>query len=457
MNGDKHSKAGGGARLSFWLLTSLLIVLWLAGGASRAEVLGQTVARFFAWSFLVVLVLVGFRVEFRRVRTVAILLGLAVLMPALQLIPLPPGMWTALPGRDLFVLAAEVSGQDQPWRPISVSPAGTVNALGALIIPVTVLFLAANLDSEQHWKVLLTLLCLVFAGSFLALLQFSGANYDNPLINYRTGVVAGNFSNRNHFALFAAIGCLLAPIWGYRSNHVGRIRSLLPIAVVPFLVMVILATGSRAGIVLGLIGTAGGFFIVRRNVVEKLRAMPRWLSIGMVAGTLFALALAVFLSVIYGRAYSVDRILGVQEIADLRTRALPYVMEAVRTYFPVGAGFGTFDPVYRIVEPDELLQVAYFNHAHNDFLEILLDGGLFAAIVLALALAWWLRASIAAWRRGEGDGSLPQAASIIILMVLLASVIDYPARTPMIMAVLTLAAVWLARGRTSVHRKRGDR
>ncbi|MFI2901517.1 O-antigen ligase family protein, partial [Klebsiella aerogenes] len=84
--------------------------------------------------------------------------------------------------------------------------------------------------------------------------------------------------------------------------------------------------------------------------------------------------------------------------ADVRVHALPSVLAMIRIYFPAGSGFGGFDTIFRVHEPYALLKPTYFNHAHNDWLEILLDGGLPAALLLVVALGWWLRASIRVWR-----------------------------------------------------------
>jgi O-antigen ligase len=127
----------------------------------------------------------------------------------------------------------------------------------------------------------------------------------------------------------------------------------------------------------------------------------------------------------------------------MRRRGLGTVLAMTAQYFPLGSGFGGFDPVFRLHEPDNLLKPTYFNHAHNDFLEVVLDGGLPAGIILAAAALWWARRSVVAWRSISID-RLPAAGSMIIFLVGVASVFDYPARTPIIMALLAIAAVWLS-------------
>ncbi|MGN5376496.1 hypothetical protein [Sphingomonas hankookensis] len=68
-------------------------------------------------------------------------------------------------------------------------------------------------------------------------------------------------------------------------------------------------------------------------------------------------------------------------------------------------------------------------------------------LLLAAAILWWLFASIRVVRVAPNtEVILARLGSAIIFLILVASLTDYPARTPTIMAVLVLAAFWLARG-----------
>lgn len=434
------------ARLSFWLLSIFLAILWIAGGASRADVLGQGVVRFFAWTFLIVFILFSARFDWRRIKPVAVMLGLTILLVFLQLVPLPPSVWTALPGRELLMGAAEISGQPQPWRPLSISPSATANALGSLVVPGLVLILCAQLTREQHWRIVVVLLALIFAGCLLALLQFSGANFVNPFLNYQDEAVSGNFANRNHFALFVAIGCLLAPLWGLQNAGATRWTSIGTIALLPFFLLVALATGSRAGILLVALAIVSGLFLTRGEVKRQLSAMPRWTALAILFSTVILVFGAAILSFTLGRAVSIDRAFALEASEDLRTQALPYVIDTLVRYLPFGTGFGTFDPVYRIGEADALLQPQYFNHAHNDWLEIVLDGGIAAVLLLTSILVWAGLAALRAWRRRSQNAALARSGAVALLLTMLASVPDYPARTPMVMALVVIAAVWLHLG-----------
>lgn len=422
--------------LSLALLAILLGTLWLAGGASRADALGQLIVRATAWGLLIVAALFGRRPV--PVGTAPALLLLAVLLLALiQLIPLPPSLWQVLPGRSPFVEAAAASGQVQPWRPWSVVPGATINAAASLVVPLAVLVFVAGLqESTRRWLPDL-LLVLVVASMLVGLLQFSGATFNNPLVNDTIGQVSGTFANRNHFALLLALGCLLAPVWAFRNDRQFGWRAPLALGLVLLFVLTILASGSRSGLVLGLLGLGLGLLLVRHRIVRLFGRSPRWLfpaSVGV-------LLILILLSVVAGRAVSIDRILAVEAGQDMRSRGLPTILLMMRTYFPVGSGLGGFDPIFRLHEPFNLLKPTYFNHAHNDFLEVVLDAGLPGLAVLAGGLFWWAWTSLAAWRGGP---TLPKLGSAMLLLIIIASGFDYPARTPMIMAVAMIAAIWLS-------------
>ncbi len=448
---SRHSVAPNRAStLSFWLLVAFLAILWVAGGASRADVLGQAVVRFSAWSIIVVAILALSRVDWRAVKEPAIILGAAALLVALQLVPLPPSIWTELPGREIFTEAAILTGAEQPWRPLSISPSGTVNALSSLIVPAVVLLLAANLTREQHWRIAIFVLGLVGAGAVVGVLQFSGANFNNPLINTPAGSVAGNFANRNHFAVFLAIGCVLTLAWAFREETPPW-KAAAAFGLIVLFILMILATGSRSGVVVGMLGIVLTFLAFRRRAMRQFKAIPHKIAVPVVLVAFAVVIGAIWLSVGLDRAASVDRATVLAGEVDLRLQFWPIVLDMSRSYFPTGTGFGTFDPVFRISEPDGLLNPQYVNLAHNDWLQILLEGGIMGLVLLAAAGVWFVLRSFQAWtsnRRPGGADLLGKAGVIVVVLILAASVTDYPARTPLVMALLPLAAMWLVKAKT---------
>lgn len=426
---------------SFVLLAGLLIILWLAGGSSRADALGQAVVRGASWLALVVALLLAPLPSIREVRPVLILLLVALALILLQLVPLPPEVWLRLPGRAPLAQAATALGVSQPWRPLAIVPDAGRNAASSLVVPFTVLILMAGLQPRERSWLPMILLGLVAASALLALLQFSGAAIGNPFINDRAGQVSGSLANRNHFALFAAIGCLLVPTWTFLDGRAPQWRGPMAIGLTLLFALVILASGSRAGILVGILALAMGGLLARNGLRRALRRAPRWALPTGAGLLLIAIVGFVLISVAAGRAPSIERAFAADTGEDMRFRALPTLLTMARTYFPVGGGFGGFDPLFRMHEPFTLLKPTYFNHAHDDLLEVIIEGGLAAALLLLAALAWWIKASVRAW---HGGSSLPRLGSAIILLVLVGSAFDYPARTPVIMAVLAIAGAWLS-------------
>ena len=427
--------------LAFVLLTLLLTALWISGGAS-AIVPGQVLIQGTAWTLLVVGIFLG-NWRWSRPGAALIVPCLGGLLCVAQLVPLPPSWWQGLPSRHMLNGVPVIGEPTQPWRPWSTGPGLTASTLGSLVVPiVTWIFVAGLSDKERRWLPGL-LLGLVAASTLLGLLQFSGVLLDNPLINGTSGQVAGTFANRNHFALLLAIGCLLAPAVGLANASGSKWRAPLAGGVVLLLLLTLLASGSRAGLILGPVASAIGIALAYPGLRRLLAARPAWVLPAVIGGVVTVAAALVALSFLADRAVSIDRMFVVEHGRDMRSRGLPTVLAMIGANLPMGSGLGTFDAVFRMNEPLALLKPTYFNHAHNDYLEIVLTAGLPGLVLLLGALTWWARASIVAWRAPPGQSTEPRLGSAVLFLVLLASIFDYPARTPLIMAIMVIAAAWL--------------
>lgn len=430
--------------LAFMLLAALFFVLCLAGGASRGDVLGQPVVRGASWAVIIIALVALPRASALGSRFIPAMLFLAVALSLLQLLPLPPVVWQHLPGRAIFADAV-ASGQAQPWRPWSIVPGATMNAASSLIVPFAVWLLASHLpERERQWLPGL-LLAIIAISTLAGLLQFSGAMINNPFINDSPGEVGGTFANRNHFALLLAMGCLLAPVWGLLGERALRWRTPVAWGLVLLFLLAILANGSRAGLGLGLVALLLSLAMSHQSMRKAVARYPRWVLPAAIATIVGVAAIFVSVSVMADRAVSINRLFAVDQGQDMRGRGFPVVLEMVGQYFPFGTGLGSFDPMFRLHEPLALLKPTYFNHAHNEFLEIVLDAGLPGALLLLAALGWWAWNSVRVWQQGSSRRrALPRLGSALLFLVILASIVDYPARTPMIMAIAVIAAIWLS-------------
>lgn len=430
--------------LSLVLLVILFGTLWLGGGASMADTLGQVLVRSVGWGVLFLAVLFGPRPRLTEAKPVLFLILAAITLVLFHLVPLPPSIWQALPGRTLIMEAAIASAQPQPWRPLAIIPGAAVNAAGSLVVPLATYVLLVSLREEDKRWIPALMLALIVASTLVGLLQFSGASFDNIFVNDTLGDVSGTFANRNHFALLIAMGCALVPTWALLDGRASSWRAPAALGLTILLALTILSSGSRAGLALGAIAMVCGLLTVRKGIRRLLLRYPRWFFPALMVGIVALVAIFILISVTADRAIAIDRLIAMDPGRDMRSRGLPVVVQMIGKYFPVGSGLGGFDPLFRINEPFALLKPTYFNHAHNDWLEVILDAGLPGAVLLAAAVIWWAKASINAWHNHAGGSAmLPRVGSIWIGLVFAASIFDYPARTPMVMAVIVIAAWWL--------------
>jgi O-antigen ligase len=135
----------------------------------------------------------------------------------------------------------------------------------------------------------------------------------------------------------------------------------------------------------------------------------------------------------------------VDPLADTRVALSGTTFAAAKAFMPLGSGMGTFVPVYAMFEkPETALINAFANRAHNDVLELLLEAGAPAALLGALFLWWFAARSVRIWRASPGqtatiDRLLARAASVIVVLTVAHSFVDYPLRTSAVMAVVALA------------------
>jgi O-antigen ligase len=436
-------------RFRYYALVAFLIICLLGGGASRPEVLSLLYLRPLGILILAALLLSPGPWEFRRYRALFILLGLFAATMAVQLIPLPPGLWLALPGHGQFAEAADAAGFAQPWRPISLSPDMTLNSILALLPCLVVLVGFAGIENDRRRDLLLILVGFVCVDAGWGILQFVGgpesATYLYRITNNDTPV--GLFSNRNHHAVLMALGFPLLALWASKSTHNiqrDRVRFWVAVAIGLSLMPMILATGSRAGLILGALSLAISFWLARPSFAF---APGRWRPAAIVAGLLLPVAI-VGATIFAHRAVSLDRLQGMGALGEeQRVAALPVLMTMLKTFGPQGIGYGAFDPAFRVYEPDSALQPFYLNHAHDDLIELVLTGGWVALLVLGLFLFWYGRRVLGALRGGRGAWRAKGHARLGAVMVALifgASLVDYPLRTPLFAAIFTIACAWLA-------------
>ena len=447
---NRKSQFAGIPHFSLIPLTILLITVAAGGGSARADVTSLLYVRPIVAGLLAWLVASG-AWRAKVVRAPLLMLSALIVWMVLQLIPLPPSAWTSLPGRALFTLADTVDGTDTSWRALSVAPDLTLNSLLSTLLPASALLAAGTIDRDRQRYAVSALLVVVGASAVLGILQIS-SGMQSPFYLYRIShhdTATGLFANRNHAATLLAVGIPVAAAWAIAASGAQHRRSqrwpvVAALVIALLLSAMIVVTGSRAGLVLGGIGIfAGGAILWRRREMlgPRMGARQKTAAIG---GTLILLAIVV--TVAWQRDLAFERAGDLAALgSEKRLTLLPTVLKLGRDFLPFGSGFGTFDPVFRTAEPNWALGLTYFNHAHNDFLELVVTGGLPALAILAIFLVWWLRATLRAVAAPPGaTAARAQAGSAIVAILLSASIVDYPVRTPLLAVIMAVACTWLA-------------
>jgi len=393
---------------------SLLILLIVGGGAGNAYPLIALAAQ---WLGLAVIVSAAWRGSWPNTvagkRFVWLFAAAAVLMTA-QLIPLPPTWWRALPGRESAVLIDELLGGGT-WRPISLTPDATLSALLTLVVPFAAMCATASLPPERRLVLLRLVVVGAVAATALAALQVA-AGGNGPVL-YDTahrGFGVGFFVNRNHQATFLLVAIVLAAVPGVGGRTVPGKVAVLGAAL--FLAIGVVATSSRTGLLLLPLAS-----MVALALSAGIRRARRPLAIG--AG-MYLLA-----GLLLSRTDVSQRVLArFATVADeLRYQYWDNTLYAVRQSLPFGTGFGSFGPVYRSIEPLEQVSPLVVNHAHADFLELVLEGGVPAILLAVTALVVLAIALRTGWRVRDDRGVLV-AAGTGIGLILLGSLVDYPLR-----------------------------
>lgn len=432
------------ARRDQLLAIALVVAAFAFGGASRADAFSQLFVRLAALVVGMGAVLLMTAERWQRCRGAVLFLLVAMGAMALQLLPLPPSWWAALPGRAPYAHALELVGLADRWRPISFTPDLTLNSLLALLPPLAAALAFGAPEPRTLRPVVTVLLGAVVVSAFISLMQLSsGGFYLFAVTNQGAGV--GVFANRNHQALLLAMAFPLLAAWlalGDRASAGRQVRTIAAAAAAITIFPFLLITGSRAGLIVGVIGAGLSALLLSPRRSRRTNGGVRQLLWRLLPLGVGAVVLAVALG--SSRNLALGRLLATKG-GELRVENIPVIGTMIRTFLPFGTGFGSFDPMFRRFELDALLSPSYFNHAHNDLLEILLEGGVASAALLVVFLFWFIRAGWRVCRTApqSPDDVLGRAGFVAAVLVLVASLADYPLRTPLIATVFLLCCTWL--------------
>lgn len=403
---------------------ALLVAMLVFAPIFRAGRIPESlmVLELLALPLLVLCVVPGF-VALSRWSRVALVLLCAT--PALQLVPLPFALWSALPGGAARAADLAAAGVSPAFLPLSLTPSATESALWSLLPVVAALCAALAIDARSLRIAVWVFLGVAALEGLLALAQFQQSEESALRFGMNWLASAGTYTNRNHLAgllemaLPIALGLLAASLEHHHADRGLRLAGLraLPLLVAATSAAILLGllfSRSRAGLLLALLGVAVSAIVFGRRVVSRY--------VRGALGSVLAVALVVV--VLVGALPVLERLTTHEAVADLRWQTARNTWDLAREHLPFGSGAGSFEMVYAPRQPMDEGAWVRMNAAHDDYLQALLEGGMPWALAIAAALVAYARR----WR--ERTSVIATGAGIGVGLLALHELVDYNLQVP---------------------------
>ena len=397
-----------------WTLAALLIFSPLAFGT--VEVWSIAVAELAVLCMGVVwiarMILDG-KIEFERTSlNTPIVLFLTLMF--FQMLPLPLSAIKHLSPAAYAVYrdAGSALNLQMGWRTISLDPTATREEFRKVLTYATLFWMILN-NLRQRRQLERIVAVIIGTGFFLAVFGIIQKYAWNGKIYWvreltQGGNPFGPYVNRNHFAGYMevviplTIGYLLAqsPLRREPISLRGRFllwtsaqtsKSILLMFAAMFMAASLLLTGSRGGLV-SFAGSMVFFAVMIRMKATSRRKGSR------VVLALSALALIAAVWIGGNSAFlSVERLeKGIEEPSTEQRLVLwQDTLRIAKDFIRFGSGFNTFEEVYPMYKT--LPVQAVFQYAHNDYLQLLAEGGIVPFGLAVWFLIAWFREVAAKW------------------------------------------------------------
>ncbi len=404
-------------------------------------------------------------------RWLALTLGLIGLVAAFQLVPLPRHVLLALgPATDRFLQDYIVgyAGQPPASHPLSVAPRNTLRGLALLAgFSIFLLGLIRRLPHVNLDNLIRRLA--IFAGvmAVFAVVQKALSGSDGTELVYgfwrpnAPGNIYGPFINRNHFAgwMLMAAPVVFGFAFGQVARHGPKGRgwaewsrwlgspegSQFALTMLAVLAMgaSIVISGSRSGMASFVVAAVVSAAFAWHAFVRRVRgAVVLLAAAGLVVLAVFSWA---------GLEAAVNRFATAAEDASGRIDAWRDTIRIIRDFPIFGVGLNGYGTAMLIYQSGD--RRMFYKEAHNDYLQIVAEGGVLFAVPAAIAIGlvahqvrerfrdqrdtpmtWWLRAGAVAALAGIAaqsliEFSLQMPGNTTLFLVLVAIAVHRPLRS----------------------------
>lgn len=435
-----------------WLVPAFVLACLVLGGASAGGYLANALLQLMGVALLFAALRTGPQPEAasseRQLTWLAILmLGIVLL----QFVPLPWGLWSSLPGRGALAAELVSAGIGQSAGSVSLIPHESLKSALWLLPAAGMAFAMIRLRHLVNKRNLaLAIIAATILGVLLGALQLvSGPQsrfYPYDITN--RGMAVGLFANANHMA-----SLLLVSI-PFEAALLSRALALRGQRRLPAIIAVAAAFAmTLAGIVTN--GSLAGYGLLLPVLLASVLIVAGSRKVRMAAGLLLPAVLgglAIVLSTEEGQ-----NLLNQASAMSQGGRQAIFAtsVEALKDHSPVGSGLGTFAELYPSYEDPFAVTNRYVNHAHNDYLELVLETGIAGLAVLLGFLAWWTTSARRVWSE-VGASPFARAAVIASAALLVHSLVDYPLRTAGLSVIFAACCALIAAPRKALPNPERD-
>lgn len=381
--------------------------------------------------------------------------GLLVFLWVAMFTMLPVQLKDGMASSELLAVSRDPANIASMVHNVVTRPRAVSQSLFFLFAPSAIWLLAIQLGRSDLRTAVPFLIGVGTISGIFGVLQLAGSA-NSPFYFYRitnSGSAVGLFANRNHSAVFLACIFPMIAVFAAGSHGVTRedrnVRTMIAVAIAILLVPLILVTGSRSGLLVAIIGLSGAAILY--SSIVRARLQPKTNKSLLPVFGITVLISVIFATIYFSRAEAIERVFSEPDSGNNRADFWSSGLQMFWQYFPFGFGPGGFVPAFQMNEPLDLLSNEYLNRLHNDWLEIALTFGVPGVLLMVTGIFYYLYRSFVLWMHLDGSRSgvaFGRMASIIISIIAVASLSDYPMRTPAIAGLASLALVWFTHARS---------
>lgn len=384
---------------------------------------------------------------FARRSPLVVLAGLAGVLCAIQLLPLPHAVLAAFDpnGTALRDDGAALAGF-APAHTITLDVPGTLGALSFFASLLALAIVASRISTSERGRYRIIATVAALCGCYALVCGVHALLRTDALYGVYTDTggqqLLGPLINGNQTACLMAIGTALAiGLMMYRRQR-GVVRAAWGLVAIGCAVACLLTLSRGGALALG----AGCFVAIALLIGQHFAAREtpharrsNFLSSSLPIGVVSVCAVIV---VIYASAGGVKAQFTRTSLTELnapRSKFAAWQSSAalVEESPWVGIGRGAFEPVFQRVHPASAY--ATYTHLENEYLQAVVDWGVPAALAFAAATIWLIAAAARRWR----DGPLAAGALSALAVVLLQSNVDFGIEFLGIAAPMTAVAATL--------------